>query len=195
MLFSMAAALLPLYLAVQQDLSTWPGGMREAIRRPPGRRARLTFRFLPSSWLQFLADFLQSWNVCQNLSSSPLHYPPRRPPHTAGPISSTPFFHFFCCFWWFFSLSVFSIRFFLIFCAFGLPRGSRIRAKITTFRSRKAFFCWFVLSLQFLIDFHEFSHFWHWIFFIFWCLLGASRRACWPRFSPLLQKATTQNLL
>ena len=37
MFFCMAAALLSLYLAVEQDLSTWPGGMREAIRRPPRR--------------------------------------------------------------------------------------------------------------------------------------------------------------
>ena len=32
MFVCMAAALLSLYLAVEQDLSTWPGGMREAIK-------------------------------------------------------------------------------------------------------------------------------------------------------------------
>ena len=179
----------------------WAGGMREAFRRHPVRRARLFFDFLSSTSCLHLQAFLPSFfgfNICLRSfewflpvleAFSPLHNPPhglRIPPAKSAP---SLFFSFFCAFGASYFLLFFSACFFInvecFWARLGSPKSSQNHQNAV---SEEDF--WMIcISALFFPDFHKMSWFFGFVGYYFFICFSASPRTCSLQFRQVVQKA------
>ena len=122
----------------------------------------LVFIFKPSclqlfasiSVFNFLHWFWLPWKAF-----SPLHNPPHRPAHSAGPITPDPFFKIFCVFLPSIFLLFFRLAFLSIFGAFEVAWGAKIKPKLVKICFGRGFWGDFHFCANFWQIFIDFLHF------------------------------------